>query len=440
MSRAWTGILALLGSSEGQGTGDGRAIDAGAIYWDDDQAPWPLKWDRDEGDHSAPIVGEISRVWYDGDLLRGEGVLHDDSADEETLSAVNRVIELLEAEDGPVPGVSVELDSETVELRVDKVKWDQWQEEMEAWMDDEVPEPEEPEVKDGRVVIDTIKFNDWLEVLTEARFRGAAIVDNGAFADASISVAAAIALAASNSLSAITKAFANPMFGIDGNDDTRLVWQTPQRPEEIGGWGCPLTIEDDGTIYGHATLRFRCHGAFASCMPPPDHGGDLSNWLIGDATGTGIPTGPITLDTTHGVDDRGRIKSHDHLANTGVAVADVASGFDSHGMWVSGKLRPGVTDRELAALRGSTLSGEWHVIGGKQRCVGVLAVNSPGYLVQRRGIAASNGTEVLFTAGASCCEEELVLADKDRISILEDLVAGLVQESVNRSSVTRTEI
>ena len=204
--------------------------------------------------------------------------------------------------------------------------------------------------------------------------------------------------------------FSNPMFGIDGHTDPRLVHQAPQRPEEPAGWGAPLTVTEDGRVYGHATLRTRCHGAYAACLPPPDHGGDLANFLIGDATGSGVPTGVITLDTTHGVTADGGVKSHDHLADTGRAVADVTAGFDQHGMWVSGKLRPGLTDRELAALRGSTLSGEWHPIGGKPRLVGILAVNSPGYLVQRHGIAASAG--VLYTTGAVCCDDAASFEDK----------------------------
>lgn len=410
MPREWNGILAF----EGQATGDGRWLDANSIIWEDAQAPWPLKFDQEEGDHTAAVVGVITRIWRDGPAIRGEGFLHDDSDDEVTAAAVARIIELLEAEDGPVLGVSIELDSEQVELRVDKATWEQWQAEQEAWMAEEVPEPEDPDVSaDGRVVVERFAFDDWLEAVTSARFRGAALVDTPAFADASIGLAAAIALAASLDGS---DPFAPPNFGPDGDHDPRLVWQTPQRGEEVGGWGAPLTVTDDGRVYGHATLRSRCHGAYAACLPPPDHGGDLSRFLVGDATGKGIPTGVITLDTTHGVTADGKIKSHDHLADTGRAVVDVNAGFDQYGLWVAGKLRPGVTDRELAALRGSTLSGEWHPIGGKQRLVGILAVNSPGYLIQRRGVAASAG--VLYTTGASCCEEQT----------LEEMVAILWEE------------
>lgn len=410
MPSNWTGILTI----EGQGTGDGRFIEAGALVWDD--GPWPLKFDIAESDHSAAVIGTISRVWRDGANIRGEGTIDDDSDNDEIRAAAKRATELLEE---GLAGVSVELDEQVIELRVDKETWDQWQEDMENILEGDPPEPEEPEVKDGRVTVEKFRFDDWLEVTTSARFRSAAIVDVPAFADAEI-LAAAISIAAAMS----PNAFANPKFGANGDADPRLVWQTPQRAEEIGGWGCPLTVTDDGRVFGHATLDIRCHGGFAECITPQALGANMANWLTGDATGTGIPTGPITAGTTHGVTADGKIKSHDHLANTGVAVADVTAGKDQHGVWVAGRVRPGISERDLASLKGSSLSLEWHRIGAQYRIVGALAVNSPGYLVQRKGIAAA------FTPGASCCTGP---TDSERIETLESLVASLMMAELERS-------
>ncbi|MBE3130023.1 MAG: hypothetical protein IMZ54_04790 [Acidobacteria bacterium] len=389
MGTAFEGVLAQTGPETM--TGDGRAFEDQAIFWDPTEAPWPFKFDRNEGDHSAAIIGQIDEVWYDGTALRGKGVFHDDSADPETQTLAARAIELLN-----VAGVSVELDSTESEMRVKKTVWDDWQKDVERAQDEEPPEPEVPGVKNGRVTVDVSAFDDWLEVIMSGRFRGAALVDTAAFNDARISIAASLAIAAA----AGESPFRNPMFGKTGDEDPRLVWQKPQRPEEAAGWGCPLTIDEDGTIYGHVALKTRCHGAFAACVLAPDSGGDFSYFLTGEAE-RGTATGPLILGTTHGVNADGTLKDHNHLANTGSAVADLTVGSDAHGTWCAGKLRPGVTDRQIADLRGSTLSGEWHSINGKLRLVGILAVNSPGYLIQRRtGIAAS------FTLGASCCGGE----------------------------------
>jgi hypothetical protein len=384
MGTVFEGTLTMTGPDTM--TGDGRAIEAKALTWDETEAPWPFKFE-----HDGPTIGQIDEVWYDDNTLRGRGVFHDDSTDPETQTLAARAIELLD-----VWGVSIEMDSSQEEMRVKKEVFDELRAAIAADHDGEMPPPEVPGVKDGRVTTDIYSFDDFLEVTTSARFRGAALVDTAAFNDARISVAASLSIAAA----AGESPFLNPNFGRSGDDDPRLVWQKPQRPEEPAGWGCPLTILEDGRIYGHVALRTRCHGAFAACVLAPDSGGDFSYYLTGEAE-RGTPTGPLILGTTHGLNSDGSImKDHQHLANTGTAVADLTIGSDTHGTWCAGKLRPGVTERQIADLRGSTLSGEWHSIGGKLRLVGILAVNSPGYLIQRRpGIAAA-----MFTLGAACCE------------------------------------
>lgn len=420
MPRNWAGIIAI----EGTLTGDGRLIDRGALRWG--SGPWPLQWSRQDGGHDAPVVGEVLNVWRDGDLIRAEGVLHDDSSDAATAAAALRVVELLQS--GTV-GVSISLDDEVAEVRVRREIWEEWQAEMEAWMSGEVPEPDDPqEDADGRIILERFAADDFVEAIVDGRLREASIVNVAAFVEtgaevaeevavaASIALVDSIGLVASLSRSDRAAAFANPRFGVSGDVDDRLVWQPPQRPEETGGWGCPLTIDDDGRIYGHVALRNRCHGSMAACTPPPDGDrGDFSRFLIGEAV-PGIPTGPIVLDTIHGVDERGRVRTDQTwLADTGRAVADVTVGTDAHGTWCAGLLRPGVTEREEAALRGSTLSGEWHPFGGRLRLVGILAVNAPGYLVQRHGVAAS------FTTGASCGCEPTV---EERLYTLEKAMAA----------------
>lgn len=434
MPRRWEGIVAI----EGQLTGDGRLIDPNALTWE--EGPWPLQFGL-VGGHEAPIIGQVDRIWRDGANIRAEGVFHDDSNVGEVRDLAARAIELIDA--GTL-GASIMIDNETVELRVKKEVWEEWQAEMEAWLNDEVPEPDDPDTDaDGRIILERFASDDMVEAVTTARIRHVAFVDVAAFAEtelevepveagepalaASLTIVGTVGLAASIRIEDRARAFANPNFGESGEVDPRLVWQEPQRPEETGGWGCPLTILDDGSLYGHATLRYRCHGSFAACLPPPDSDGDFSRFLIGEAI-PGIPTGPIVLDTTHGVDERGRVKSSEWLADTGRAVADVTVGHDRHGMWVAGMVRPGITDREMAALRGSTLSAEWHPVGSRLRLVGILAVNGPGYLVQRHNVAR-NGVAASFTIGARCCPGESRTLD-ERVTTLERIAADLLRKGI----------
>lgn len=100
----------------GTPTGDGRIIEN--VRWNPEDFPLPLKWDRAEGDHTAAVVGQIDRVWIEDNKLMGEGIFHDDSEDPITRDLAARAIELHQGE--PVLGISVELDDETVEVRMKK--------------------------------------------------------------------------------------------------------------------------------------------------------------------------------------------------------------------------------------------------------------------------------------------------------------------------------
>lgn len=69
----WTGTLVI----EGSPTGDGREFAKDAIQWAD--VPLPLRWQKEDSHGGMPTnltvrVGNITRVWRDGDNIMGEGV------------------------------------------------------------------------------------------------------------------------------------------------------------------------------------------------------------------------------------------------------------------------------------------------------------------------------------------------------------------------------
>lgn len=211
-------------------------------------------------------------------------------------------------------------------------------------------------------------------------------------------------------------AFMNPGFGPDGDKDSRLVWQRPLRPDEPGHWGAPLTVTADGRVYGHLATKGRCHGGFPDrCvnLDMLDASYTFDEFLTGEAA-PGVRTGPVVLNTSHSVRADGTIKDWDWLANTGDAVADVNVGVDMHGVWVAGKLRPGITEQQRAALVGSPLSGEWTPSPGRLglRLSGILAVNSPGFTIARKPVAASSG--LVYTFGPDCgCDGDIEVTVDD---------------------------
>lgn len=68
MTMTWTGIIAV----EGEPTGDGRLIAAGALTWPDH--PLPLTHEID-----GETIGTVEEISRDGDLIRASGTIKDAS-------------------------------------------------------------------------------------------------------------------------------------------------------------------------------------------------------------------------------------------------------------------------------------------------------------------------------------------------------------------------
>jgi hypothetical protein len=207
----------------------------------------------------------------------------------------------------------------------------------------------------------------------------------------------------------------------------------------------PLTIDEDGRIYGHAALWGTCHiGREDICMTPPTSVADYAYFrtgLVRCADDCEIPTGVITLGGGHADLSADHRRAASHYDDTGTGAADVAVGDDSHGIWVAGALRPGLSDDQIAELRASALSGDWRRIGGNLELVALLAVNVPGYPVVRTHVAAGDEQLALVAAGGSALAKrpekwELShAAHEERIAALERSMRGLrAIESMRREA------
>lgn len=366
------GVVAV----EGVDTGDGRHFTAGAFKWEG--GPWPLVFDQTEMDHTAPTIGTISEIERRPDgVIWARGNLSD-SNDPTTQLLVLRAAELLE--EGAV-GISVAYD--------------------------DLPEDEQFPPEEG------------VWTVSSARIRHVAIVDVPAFAQARMALVA----------SADPTWFSDPKFGNgtlnpkDSGDDERLVWQEPERPEEEGQFGCPLTITDDGHIFGHVALWGRCHVGFpGTCVRPPKEPAAYKGFLTGERL-RGIPTGPLVMKTRHAPVHLEAGAATIHYDHTGYAGGDITLGPDAYGIWASGAVRSDATEQDIEIMRASALSGDWRPIGGRHRLVGVLAVNAPGFRVAR-AIAASGA---LITIGPGCDECDSQPSIEDRIATIERIIAqGLV--------------
>jgi 2'-5' RNA ligase/Flp pilus assembly pilin Flp len=179
----------------------------------------------------------------------------------------------------------------------------------------------------------------------------------------------------------------------------------------------PITIQAsaDGQWHlfqGHGATWDACHIGYPGACTAAPREGFHDFYRLGEvitASGARVPVGTVTMATGHaptvGIDPR---RATEHYDNTGSMVAIVASGEDEHGIWVAGVVKPGVSAGRLMELRAAKLSGDWRRIGGMFRLVAMLAVNVPGFPVQRLRVGMHNGEQVsLVAAGIVPSMEEL---------------------------------
>jgi hypothetical protein len=88
-----------------------------------------------------------------------------------------------------------------------------------------------------------------------------------------------------------------------------------------------------------------------------------------------------------------------HYDNTCTAAAELAAGEDEHGIWVAGRVMPGLDDDARYKLEGAALSGDWRRIRGSMELLAALAVNAPGFPVPYRALVAAGEPVALVAAG-----------------------------------------
>lgn len=214
---------------------------------------------------------------------------------------------------------------------------------------------------------------------------------------------------------------------------------------------CPLTVTDDGQVFGHMALWETCHTGRPAdvCLTPPRSDSGYAYFLTGyvramsDGGFEDVPVGSLTMATGHASTTPGTSAAAAiaHYEHTGCAVADVTVGEDEFGIWFAGALRSGVTAEQVREFRGGSLSGDWRFISGGLELVAALAVNVPGFPVPRvqAGLAASGVQTALVAAGVperdgygDCGGSEATLLA--RVARLESLVSvlGLTDDAVLR--------
>lgn len=147
----------------------------------------------------------------------------------------------------------------------------------------------------------------------------------------------------------------------------------------------PLTIDDDGRVYGHIAAWGTCHTGYDRCVTPP-RGGDYSTFMsVGRVTcedDIQVSTGALVWGTQHADLSLSLLAAFAHYEVASHGFADVRVGEDEHGIWMAGALRPHVTFGDLRTLQALSVSGDWRQRQGRLDMIAALAVNVPGFPVQ----------------------------------------------------------
>jgi hypothetical protein len=163
----------------------------------------------------------------------------------------------------------------------------------------------------------------------------------------------------------------------------------------------PITVTDDGQVFGHIAAWSVDHIGLPRGTKPPRSKSNYAYFRTGvlRTTDGDVPVGQLTLAGGHASLNATAAEAVKHYDDTASAVADVTAGEDSYGIWVAGALRPEASPEQVRALRASAPSGDWRPINGKLELVAVCQVNVPGFPIARAMVAGGQLT-ALVAAGA----------------------------------------
>jgi len=372
----WESVIIV----EGLPSGDGRMVAEGALGYRDLPIPLMLQTVNAPGHDGAVVCGRIMEIERSGRDIVGRGKFDSGANGQEAKRLIS---------EGTMRGVSADIDMVIVEFR----------------------DAEGNEVDFEEVIFGDVEA---VEVLVAGRIMGATITPFPAFQEAHIVVIDRNEVAETESLVAagaqgdvwrVRSPYPIVLAGQDpvSLDSASLVAsgspEVPVNPPlawfqlEDGDHG-PMTVYPDGRIYGLIARFGSCHIGFRDrCVQVPKNSTGYKHFRnknVLTAEGELVATGPVFMDTVH--PDLALLASdaEAHYHDTGCGVADVAVYDTAWGICVAGAVRPTATPEQVRTFRGSDVSPDWRRIDGRMEMVGLLCVNTSGFIVPSLVAAGSS--------------------------------------------------
>lgn len=198
----------------------------------------------------------------------------------------------------------------------------------------------------------------------------------------------------------------------------------------------PLTITNDGKVYGHLADWSGCHTGFTKvCVPPFRSSSGYAYFNVGEIEtedGELVPCGKLMFC----MEGNGHAPVNPRLSWQEVARyyddatkvgGFVRAGADRFGTWLAGCLRPGLSDEEIQHLRTHPPSGDWRPIPGKgTELVASFSVPIPGFPIPRTLVASGVDGELVLISGPLVVEPLGARAIQRRRKMLQSRAHALV--------------
>lgn len=200
----------------------------------------------------------------------------------------------------------------------------------------------------------------------------------------------------------------------------------------------PLTVTDEGRVFGHIATWDSCHVGYGGCVSPPrsPSGYGLFHVCELDTDQGPVSVGKLMFSPRQGghADSRATARAAAaYYDRTGMVAAYLRATDGRHGIWTCGSLNPALSEQQRNQMRRELRlhppSGDWRPVrGGGYELICALAVAVPGFPVPR----PAPGMALIASAG-------VFEADEVALHALEGEIGELAAERRLRTLAARAQ-
>jgi len=354
----WEGVLAV----EGIKTSDNRYLMPGKIGHRDLPLTLMAQTETADGHEGAWVAGKITNVWREDRPDLGEGAV---AIMGSGVFASNedgqRAFDLLEEE--VLRGVSIDFAQTETHL-----------------LDPETLSP----LDEGEMDLMDLLSGNFVRGF-EGNIMGATLCPFQAFEDATLQIVETPDKVVVASMFPPRKVLTASAAGIAPLKPPKE-WFYQEEPDGP----CPLTVTEEGKIFGHLALWNQCHRSVgASCEMAPRSRSNYAYFHTGalpTAEGEKVNVGRITVgegghaSVSPYLGTKGAI---DHYDKTGTVGAFVRAKDGRYGIWLSGAVRSDCPAERVRDMEANPPSGDWREENGRLELCAALSVPVAGFPVPR---------------------------------------------------------